>query len=77
MNESTLVWICIGGLIIAAALIVVLANWLAARGNQRRADRMMRDIKNGTYDPDKKYMGNQGGWERGDDNYTNNDYNRN
>lgn len=68
MSENTVLWICIGGVIVFAVLIIVLANWLTARNNQKRADRMMRDIKNGTYDPNKKYFGNQGGWS--DDAYT-------
>lgn len=76
MSEDTVVWVSIGGLLVLVVLIVILANWLTARGNQRRADKMMRDLKNGTYDPNKKYMGNQGGWEAGDDNYTNSEYNR-
>ena len=76
MSEDTIIWVSIGGVLVLAVLIIVLANWLTARGNQRRADRMMRDIKNGTYDPNKKYMGNQGGWEKGDDNYTYSEYDR-
>nr|WP_294860558.1 hypothetical protein [uncultured Fluviicola sp.] len=76
MSEETIIWISAGGLLALVVLIVVLANWLTARNNQKLADRMMRDMKDGTYDPNKKYMGNQGGWEKGDDNYTNSEYNR-
>jgi hypothetical protein len=57
-----------GGVIVFAVLIIVVANRLTARSNQRRADRMMKDMKNGTYNPDKKYFGNQGGWDT--DEYT-------
>ncbi|WP_430406317.1 hypothetical protein [Fluviicola sp.] len=76
MSEDTIVWLCIGGFVILAVVIIILANWLTARGNQRRANKMMKDMKDGTYDPNKKYMGNQGSWEAGDDNYTNSEYNR-
>ena len=76
MSEDTIVWVSIGGLLVLVVLIIVVANWLTARNNQKRADRMMRDMKNGTYDPNKKYMGNQGGWEKGDDLYSWDEYNR-
>lgn len=77
MSEDTIVWVSIGGILVLVVLIVILANWLTARGNQRRANKMMKDTKNGTYDPNKKYMGNQGGWEAGDDTYDHNTYHRN
>lgn len=76
MSENTILFICIGGVIVLAAGIIVLANWLTARSNQRRADKMMKAIKNGTYDPKKKYMGNQGGWEANDNTYSWEEYNR-
>lgn len=68
MSSDAWVWVISGGLIVLIIGMVVLANWLTARNNQKRADRMMRDMKNGTYDPNKKYFGNQGGWS--DDAYT-------
>lgn len=73
MSEDAIVWTSIGGIAVLVVLIIVLANWLSARGNQRRANKMMRDQKNGTYDPKKKYMGNQGGWSADDDPYSHND----
>lgn len=76
MSEDAILWICIGGLLVLVVLIIVLGNWLGARNNQKRAERMMRDMKNGTYDPNKKYFGNQGGWEAGEDNYTYSEYNK-
>lgn len=63
MSEDTLLYLCIGGVIVFAVLVIVVAGWLGRRSNQRRADRMMKDIKNGTHNPDKKYFGNQGAWE--------------
>ncbi len=68
MSENTLLYLCIGGVIVLAVLVIVVAGWLGRRSNQRRADRMMKDMKNGTYNPDKKYSGKQGGWET--DEYT-------
>lgn len=68
MSSDTLVWVISAGLIVLVIGIIVLANWLTARNNQKRADRMMKAMKDGTYDPNKKYMGNQGGWS--DDAYT-------
>ena len=76
MSENTIIWLCIGGVILFAVLVVVLANYLTARNNQKRADKMMKAIKNGTYDPKKKYMGNQGGWEPGDDVFDHQTYHR-
>ena len=76
MSEDTIVWICVGGVIVLAILIVLVANWLTARNNQNRADRMMKAMKDGTYNPNKKYMGNQGGWEPGDENIDWHTYNR-
>jgi hypothetical protein len=76
MSENTVFWICFGGVIVLVILIIAVGNWIGSRTNQRRADRLFRDIDNGTYDPNKKYMGNQGGWEPGDDNYTYSEYNR-
>jgi hypothetical protein len=63
MSEDTLVMVCIGGVIVVAVIIIVLANFLSNRSHQRRAQKMKRDMDNGTYDPNKKYFGNQGGWE--------------
>lgn len=68
MSEDTLLYLCIGGVVVLAVIIIVVANWLGNRSNQRRAERMMQDKKNGTYNSDKKYLGNQGGWEA--DEYT-------
>lgn len=63
MSENVLLFVCIGGVLVLVVLIIVLANYLTARSNQRRADRMMKDIAEGKYDKNKKYFGNQGGWE--------------
>jgi hypothetical protein len=76
MSENTIVLVCIGGVIVVAVLIIVVANRLTARNNQKRADRLMKAMRDGTYDPKKKYMGNQGGWEPGEGPYDWNDYNR-
>ena len=37
MSENTIIWLCIGGVILFAVLVVVLANYLTARNNQKRA----------------------------------------
>lgn len=66
MNENVFWIICFGGVLVAIIFLIVLANWLTARANQRRADKMMKDRKNGKYNPDKKYFGNQGNWEPGE-----------
>lgn len=63
MSDDTIVWVIIGGVAVVAVLIIVAANYFTARSNQKRADRMMRDVKDGTYNKNKKYSGNQGGWE--------------
>lgn len=63
MSENTLLFVCIGGIIVLAAAIILLGNYLSDRSNKRRAQKMQQDIENGTYDKNKKYMGNQGGWE--------------
>jgi len=76
MSEDTIIWICVGGVVVLAILIIFVGNWLTARNNQKRADRMMKAMKDGTYDPSKKYMGNQGGWEPGDETIDWNTYNR-
>lgn len=63
MSENTILFLCIGGVIVGAAGIVALANFLDARANQRRANRMFKDMQEGKYDKNKKYFGDQGGWE--------------
>jgi hypothetical protein len=63
MSEDAILWISIGGVLVLAVLSIVLSNYLSARSNQRRANRMMKDMKEGKYDRNKKYFGNQGGWE--------------
>jgi hypothetical protein len=63
MSEDAIIWISIGGVIAVVVLIIVLSNYLNDRSNQRRANRMMKDMAEGKYDKNKKYFGNQGGWE--------------
>lgn len=63
MTDDTILWISIGSVAVGAVAIIVLANYLSARSNQRRADKMMRAKADGTYDKSKKYMGDQGSWE--------------
>lgn len=63
MSDDVILWLSIGGVLVGAVLIIVVSNFLSARSNQRRADRMMRDMANGTYDKRKKYLGDQGSWE--------------
>lgn len=63
MSENMFWLVCIGGVLVVVVVIIVLGNYLSDRANQRRADRMMKDRKEGKYDPNKKYLGNQGGWQ--------------
>lgn len=77
MSDTALFWTIMVSLVGGIVLIIVLANWLSARSNQRRANKMMKAKKNGTYDPKKNYMGKQGGWEPGDSTYDHQDYFRN
>lgn len=63
MSENVILGLCIGGVLVLAVLIIVVANYLNDRANQRRADRMMKDMAEGKYDKSKKYFGDQGGWE--------------
>lgn len=68
MSETVFWVVCFGGVLVVVVLIIVLGNYLNDRANQRRADRMMKDMKEGKYDPEKKYFGDQGGWQT--DEYT-------
>jgi len=63
MSEDVILWLSIGGVVVVAALIVALSNYLNRKSNDRRARRMQRNIANGTYDKNAKYFGDQGKWE--------------
>lgn len=66
MSDNMLTLVCIGGVLVAAVLIIVIANWANNRFIRKRSEKMKRDIANGTYDPKKKYFGDQGNWEPGE-----------
>ena len=67
MDENVLLLVCTAGILVLVVLIIVFANWMDNRWKKKQGERMRRDMENGTYDPKKKYFGNQGNWEPGDD----------
>ncbi len=76
MDENVLLLVCTAGILVLVVLIIVFANWMDNRWKKKQGERMRRDMENGTYDPKKKYFGNQGNWEPGDDPNYYNDNNR-
>lgn len=75
MSDNMLLFVCIGGVVVVAALIILLANWADSRQKKKRGKKMMEDIAKGTYDPKKKYFGDQGNWEPGEGAPGNTDWN--
>lgn len=76
MDENTIIITSIAGVFVFVVVIILFANWMDNRWKKKQGERMRKDIENGTYDPKKKYFGNQGNWEPGDDPNYYNDNNR-
>lgn len=65
MSEDMLIYLCIGGVVVLAVLVILLANWADNRRKKKMGKKLMEDQAKGNYDPAKKYFGDQGKWEPG------------
>jgi hypothetical protein len=76
MDENVLLLVYAAGVLVLLVLIILFANWMDNRMKKKQRERMRKDMENGTYDPYKKYSGQQGNREPADDPGYYNDNNR-